>query len=124
VAIIRAATTVELALNLAIRAELVRKRRLPANFVDKLLRWASGITGKVDKIISPLAHDVRKLRVIKKLKQDIQLVNRERNKVAHSGEFKSKKTARKVIQAANGIILGLVRPYIRGFSLDELNDWE
>src|ERR1022692_1350940 len=53
-AIVRAAVTMELAANIVVRAELVKKRNLPVDFVDSLLKWSNGLSGKFDKLIYPI----------------------------------------------------------------------
>ena len=121
VAIIRAATTVELAANLVIRAELIRKRDLPSHFVDKLLTWANGLNGKIRYIISPICRGRTICGNLKKLQNEIESVSKERNSIVHSGQFKKKDTARKTIEKAHTVVVGLVKPYERNFDLPELS---
>ncbi len=120
VSIIRAATTVELATNLVIRAELVRKRKLPSDFVDHLMVWANGLIGKLNKIIFPILKGIPRHKTFKKLEKEIQQVNTERNGVVHRGEFKTREIARATIEPAHRVILGLVRPYEKKFKIKKL----
>jgi hypothetical protein len=53
-AITRAATAAEIAANIAIRHELQEQRNLEASFVDHLLQWANGLSGKLNKILDHL----------------------------------------------------------------------
>lgn len=46
-AIVRAATTAELAANHAIRAEFLAHSQFDGAFVDSLLKWANGLSGKL-----------------------------------------------------------------------------
>ena len=52
--IVRAAVTTELALNYVIRQELHHKHGLPLTFVNKHLKWANGIKGKLDRLYVPI----------------------------------------------------------------------
>ena len=52
VVVLRCGTCLELAMNFAIRQELVEDRKLPLKFVDKLLRNANGIHNKYQNKVS------------------------------------------------------------------------
>lgn len=116
-AVIRAATTVELATNLVVREELENGQNLPKEFVDHLLKWANGLVGKLDKLIIPITDGTDKGRVFKKVKTQISDINKQRNGVAHRGEFKIKKTSSRIIEEARTIIETLVQQYDSQFSI-------
>jgi hypothetical protein len=111
VAIIRAVTTIELTANFIIREELQKERHLPKEFVDHLLIWANGISGKFDRLILPICRGSSKEEKFKAIRNKVATLNKERNSVVHSGQFKKKKTAGKVIKEARTIILILMREY-------------
>ena len=98
VAILRCATCLELAVNFAIRQELVIELKLPLQFVDKLLLNANGIHGKYQNLYLPIMAQYEEQDDLKRLWSDrITKINTERNKVAHQGEFRSRKAAEKVM---------------------------
>lgn len=113
VSIIRAATTVELAANLVIRAELVKKRNLSVSFVDSLMIWANGLMGKVDKIILKILVGQER-QIFASLTGDIQKLNKSRNFIVHQGRFARKKTARQNIGRAFKIVGGFSEEYESG----------
>jgi len=116
-AIVRAATATEIAANLVIREELLEGRRLPLALGDHLLRWANGIQGKFDKLILPVTKGGPAHAELKKLKARVEDINLERNSVVHSGVFKTKTQAKKVISESRAIIKELVDLYYDGFDL-------
>lgn len=116
-AIVRAATATEIAANLVIREELIEGRGLPNDLVDHLLRWANGIQGKFDKLILPVTKGTSTHAQLKKLKARVEDINLERNSVVHSGSFKTKSQAMKVISESRAIIKELVDIYYEGFDL-------
>ena len=122
VAIIRAATVVELGANLAIRNELIAQRRLPEKFVDRLLILANGLDGKFKKIILPIVDGQQNETLFTQLVADIEYINKERNKVVHSGEFKGERTAKKCIQTAHKVVTTMVAHYSSSFILENLPD--
>lgn len=111
VVVLRCGTCLELAVNFAIRQELVVERELPLTFVNKLLLKASGISNKYQNIYLPIMEEWEEHGLLKSLWRDhIASVNKERNSVAHSGEFKSKKVAKQIMRhtyAAISEIMGL-----------------
>ncbi len=111
VAIVRAAVTVELAANIVIRAELVEKRKLPLDFVDFLLNWSNGLTGKFDKLIYPILKGSPNYKLFKSLDADWRKINKERNGVAHSGEFKTKSVAEDVVSKAREVVQAMMSDY-------------
>ncbi len=116
-AIVRAATATEIAANLVIREELIHARKLDQKFVESLMRWANGIQGKFDKLIVPITEGKKYNIKFKKLKTRIEDINRQRNSIVHSGNFKNKKTAKVVIKEAEAIIKTFVRVYHKNFYL-------
>src|SRR3989338_5409824 len=53
-AVVRAATATEIAANLVVREEFIRRRGLNSDLVDHFLMWANGIQGKFDKLLLPV----------------------------------------------------------------------
>jgi hypothetical protein len=120
-AIVRAATAVEIAANLVIREELQVARKLEKNFVDSLLMWANGIQGKLDRIIIPIVKDSKNKKVLTEIKSKINDINKERNAIVHSGQFKKNKTAAKIITLSKEVVETLVRRYKKNFTLEDIN---
>lgn len=120
-AIVRAATATEIAANLAIRQELVEIRGLDDEFVDHLLKWANGLQGKFDKLLIPVTRQDEWQPIFKQLRTRAADINTERNSIAHSGQFKKKSTATRVVKEARDIILTLVAPYYDGYDLPTIN---
>lgn len=116
-AVIRAATTVELAANLVIREELENGQQLPKKFVDHLMKKANGLVGKLDMLIIPITEGTDRGKVFKSVRKQVADINTQRNGVAHRGEFKIKKTSSRIIEEARRIILSLVQQYDVGFSI-------
>jgi len=116
-AVIRAATTVELAANLVVREELENGQKLPKEFVDHLMKWANGLVGKLDKLIIPITEGTEKGIVFKAVKSQVSDINKQRNGVAHRGEFKIKKTSSRIIEEARTIIQTLVNQYDPQFTI-------
>ncbi len=99
VAVLRCGTCIELAVNFAVRQELVVERDLPLPFVDKLLKSANGLRNKYQNIYLPIMAEWQEYDALKKLwKNHIDKINQERNAVAHSGEFRSQSVAKKVME--------------------------
>ncbi len=117
VSIIRAATAAELMTNLAIRHELVTTRKLPQKFVDHLLVWANGITGKFCKVLLPVLDGTEQHETVSGLSSALKKISEERNKVAHRGEFKKQSTARAALTVAHEYISGLAALYAPAMQL-------
>ncbi|MGU5820988.1 hypothetical protein ACV1EH_16890 [Aeromonas caviae] len=99
VAILRCGTCLELAVNLAIRQELVEDRKLPLAFVNQLLKNANGIHNKYQNIYLPIMGEYQEADDLKTLwSQAVSKVNKERNDVAHKGAFRSRSTATEVME--------------------------
>lgn len=118
--IVRAATAVEITANLVIREELIHERNLEAEFVDSLLLWANGLHGKFKRIILPITKNTEKSPKLKKLFNRVDKINKERNLIAHSGQFKKRTTAEEIIEEAREVILAMVDIYCDDFELKEI----
>jgi hypothetical protein len=110
-AIVRAATSVEIAANIVVREELVAKMGAQPKFVDDLLRWANGVQGKFDRLIMPLAHGEKRITKLEKIKPAIGKVNEKRNQIVHSGHFSNESSAMEIVGLSRQIITTLLRPY-------------
>jgi hypothetical protein len=110
-AIVRAAVTMELAANIVVRAELVKKRNLPVDFVDSLLKWSNGLSGKFDKLIYPILKGCPNYASFKSLDADWRKTNKERNSVAHSGDFKTKSVAKDILSRARKVVSTMMSDY-------------
>lgn len=116
-AVIRAATTVELAANLVVREELENNQKLPRAFVEHLMKWANGLVGKLDRLILPITEGTNKGDIFKSVKTKVQDINKHRNGVAHRGEFKIKKTSSRIIEESRHVIQVFVQQYDANYSL-------
>lgn len=110
-AIVRAATAAEIAANYAIRQELVEIRGLDAHFVDHLLKWANGLHGKLTRILVPVVVGDEWHATFSGLVKIAADINGVRNRIVHSGQFKKKSTAVRVIKEAEAVINTLIEPY-------------
>jgi hypothetical protein len=102
--VIRAATSIELASNLLIKAEFHQNRGLPEQFVESLMMWANGLMCKVDRLLLPIFKGTTKEEKLKEIKVRSKDINDERNNVVYRGQFKAKKTATRVMSEAEFII--------------------
>ena len=85
--------------------------------MNHLLIWANGIRGKFDKLIVPLFINTDLAKELKTLNKKAQEINRERNSVAHSGQFKEKLIATKVMDVSKEITEALISIYENDFQL-------
>lgn len=115
--IIRAVTAVELAANFVVRKELQEAKNLDEDFVNHLWKWSNGIYGKFDKLLIPIFKGTDTQSVLKKLKNKVKVINKERNAIAHSGQFKNENTANKVVKESKKVIETLVRIHDKDFQL-------
>jgi hypothetical protein len=123
VSILRASTAMELAANLVIQSELVEKKGLPVDFVEKLMKWANGINGKFINLIYPiLANDPTFPKVKDAIDKIWRKVNTQRNSIVHSGEFRSLETAYDVVNDAHLVITTLIHRYKDDFSIKKLDE--
>ena len=100
ISIIRAATTTELALNYAIRQELNVDKKLPIEFVDKQLLDANGLRNKLDRLFIPMFIGTKFETWAKDLRKEIMKLYKQRNDIAHRGEFRKKETAQVHVELA------------------------
>jgi HEPN domain-containing protein len=121
VAVIRCGTCVELAVNFAVRQELVTERDLPLPFVDTLLRRANGLRNKYQNIFLPIMVEYEEHKLLKKLwEKRIDKINKERNSVVHSGEFRSIKVAKPVMEHTLVVLKEIMDLYEHSASLDDI----
>lgn len=119
-AIVRAATAAELAANHAIRAEFAARSQFDAAFVDGLLKWANGLSGKLRNLLVPLVTAAPAKRcAMADLQTLADRVNAKRNAVAHQGEFCNEQEATEAIANARNFITGLVTLYEPQFKLKD-----
>jgi len=104
---------------LAIRQEFAARSKFDAAFVDKLLRWANGLTGKLDKLLLPMLDGQAKHGGIEKFCKLARKVNDKRNDIAHRGVFCSKKEATALIADSKKFVVGVVGHYVADFDLHE-----
>ena len=119
-AVVRAATAAEIAANFAVRKEFASRSEFKSEFIDNLLVWANGLGGKIDRILIPVSKGERHHETIKSLKQASSEIAKKRNRIAHQGEFCSRKTARQIIGQAKGFIETLVRIYEPEYALKDI----
>jgi len=116
-AITRAATAAEIAANIAVRQELLKQRKLEASFVDHLLKWANGLAGKLDKLLSPLHTTAARKKLLTSLRKKALKINDQRNLVVHSGHFMNENEAKEIVALAKDFIEEIVGSYHAGFKL-------
>jgi hypothetical protein len=87
--------------------------------VDKLLWWANGLTGKLDKLLLPMLDGQAKHDGIKKLCYLARKVNHKRNAIVHRGVFCSQKEATALIANCRKVVVGVVAHYVPHFDLHE-----
>jgi hypothetical protein len=61
-----------------------------------------------------------KYKKFKTVECKIKTINKERNSVAHSGQFKKGNTAKKMINLSKEIIEVFVQQYTKDFTLDDI----
>jgi hypothetical protein len=118
-AVVRAATATELAVTLAIRREFAARSQLDAAFIDGLLKWANGLTGKLDKLLLPLLKGGDNHKAVSDLCKLARKINDKRNDIAHRGEFCSEQQATELIADCKTFVHGIVQLYEPGFELNE-----
>lgn len=118
-AIVRAATAAEIAANFAIRKEFSARSQFDSKFVDCLLKWANGLSGKVNHILIPLFDRQKKHASLKNLRSIAEQISSVRNDIVHRGMFCNGKEALKVIANAKEFVETLVRFYEPGFTLEQ-----
>jgi len=63
----------------------------------------------------------QKHRILKGIKERVSVINKERNSIVHSGQFKKRATANKVARDAKDIIETVVNIYRKNFKLKEFD---
>ena len=122
-AVVRTATAAEIAANFAIRAEFAASSTFGAEFVNSQLKWANGLSGKIDHLLEPLwRSQQKKHKHIKELRKLAQAINLKRNAVAHQGEFCNQGEATTAIENSRMFIVSLVKIYDAEFELKERNN--
>jgi hypothetical protein len=110
----------ELAVNFAVRQELVIERELPLPFVDGLLKSTNGVRNKYQNLFLPIMAEYEEFDALKRLwKTHIEPINKQRNAVAHSGEFRSRSAAEKVMIDTYGGLLEIMKLYDLGDELEQ-----
>lgn len=115
--IVRAAVTGELALNYAIRHELHVQRSLPIRFVDNLLKWANGIEGKLQKLLLEITAGTQAELPVQQIARSLRALNKQRNAIAHKGEFRNREPAQEQLTRAHAAVQQLVQLYDSTFAL-------
>ena len=118
-AIVRAATAAEIAANLVIRKEFAERSQFDAGFVDSLLKWANGLSGKIDRLLIPLFEGRPEQASIVNLKSIATKLNRERNAIVHGGIFNNEDEAKAAIAHAKEFVETLVCLHDPSFQLKE-----
>lgn len=118
-AIVRAATAAEIAANLVVRKEFSVRSEFDAKFVNGLLKWANGLSGKLDRLLLPLFVGTKKHSSLKKLRDVGEQINRIRNDIVHRGIFCNETEAREIIAHSRKFVETLVRLYEPDFTLKE-----
>jgi hypothetical protein len=117
---VRAATAVELSVNLAIRAEFAAQSKLSAATVDGMLRRANGLRNKMQNLLSPLVISRPNEAAIRRLCKAADKINEARNNIVHSGFFSSRSNATITIERCRQFINMMVRLYEDNFELGPL----
>lgn len=120
-AVVRAATAVELSVNLAIRAEFAAKSRLESTTVDAMMMNANGLWGKMAGLLLPLLIGRPNEEAVKKLCNASKKINLDRNGIVHSGKFSTRSDALKAIERCRKFSNSLVQLYEPDFILEALS---
>jgi hypothetical protein len=120
-AIVRAATAVELSVNLAIRAEFAAQSELSADSVNGMMRKANGLRNKMQNLLTPLVMGRANQAEIKRLCKIAEKINDDRNEIVHSGYFSSRSKAKTAIEQCRQFIHGIVGLYEKDFDLAPLD---
>jgi len=119
-AIVRCASAAEVAANYAIRQEWADKTKFDAATVNKFLRWANGLQGKIDRLFVPIYFsNANKSDTAKIIISSAKKIQKVRNEIVHEGRFSNAPEAREVIAAAKTFIdtiVGLSKP---GFDIQD-----
>lgn len=118
-AIVRAATAMEIAANIAIRKRFEADSQFTAEFVDSLLIWANGIDGKFKRLIIPSETDDKRRRSLNALKATVEKLNKQRNAIVHRGSFSNPEEATEFVKLARKVAMRLVQPWEPTFTLEK-----
>lgn len=118
-AVVRAATAAEIAVNLAIKAELAERGITDSDVTDVMLKAANGLRGKFLHLLKPLATSEDRKKELGKLWKVADKINASRNEIVHSGLFRSEKDAKKIIEQCRQFVVPLVKIYQADFELKE-----
>jgi hypothetical protein len=118
-AVVRAATAAEIAANFAIRREFAARSTFSPQFVDGLLRWANGLSGKIDRLLMPLSENDDRRAILQALREHCNYVNAKRNAVVHQGEFCNDGEVDEVVRRSREFIETVVRLYEPDFRLKD-----
>ncbi|MEQ1521496.1 MAG: hypothetical protein ABL936_09530 [Aestuariivirga sp.] len=110
-AVIRAATAVEVCLNLAARKVTPNTSLEEKENLDEKLRKANGMLGKFKEILIPTESDVTRKQNLVNLRDQIVDLNDKRNAIVHSGEFCNKRVSRQLIHEAQTVIRSIIAIY-------------
>lgn len=120
-AIVRAATAVELSVNLAIRAEFEAQSELSAATINAMMRRANGLRNKMQNLLTPLVAGGVNQAAVKRLSKAAESINDTRNDIVHSGYFSSRSDAMTAIEACRQFINQMVGLYEKDFQLGPLD---
>lgn len=119
-AIVRAATAVELSVNLAIRAEFAAQGELSAATVNGMMKRANGLRNKMQNLLTPLVIGRTNQAAVKGLGKAAEKINDARNDIVHSGVFSSRSASTTTIEQCRQFINSMVRLYEEDFELGML----
>lgn len=120
-AIVRAATSAEIAANIAIRQRFSAESQLSSHFVDSLLVWANGIDGKFKRLIIPAEGNADAKAELRTLHKKAEKLNLKRNAIVHRGAFARKSEATAMVTLAHDVVMGLVAPWEPTFTLEKVS---
>lgn len=125
-AIVRCATSAEIAANYAIRTEWARQTEFDEAIVDMFLRWANGLPLKVTRLFVPVYFATPdKSAIGKALKASAEKINTVRNAVVHQGAFSNPDEAEAVIAEARAFINMIVGLSIENFDIEvAAREWQ
>lgn len=118
-AIVRAATSAEIAANVAIRKRFEAESQFSEEFVDSLLVWANGLEGKFRRLIIPAEQDAARKADLSGLKKKAEKLSGKRNAIVHRGAFADRREAKAFVKTAREIVMALVIPWEPTFLLDD-----
>lgn len=121
-AVVRAATCIELAANIVVRRKLVDDAHLPLPFVNSLLMLANGLRNKIQRLIQPMYKGTVHENELASLAKKILKINDHRNRIVHSGDFRGKKSAEEIVTKTEQIIREMLQICQTGVSFPTLEE--